>query len=337
MSKLLITGGIGYIGSHAVVELINAGHEVVIVDNFYNAKSAVLGKIAEITGVGPKFYNVDLRDTERLGLVFAANSFDAVIHFAGLKAVGESVEVPLKYYDNNVRGTISLLECMQNYRVSKLIFSSSATVYGAPDTPKYSETMTTGTALANPYGKTKYMIEEIIKDVAAADPEFSATLLRYFNPVGAHPSGLIGEDPNGRPNNLMPVVMKVATGDIPELAVYGDDYPTHDGTCVRDYIHVVDLARGHLKALEHMTSGVQIYNLGSGRGVSVLEIIKAFTEASGNSLPYKVVARRPGDLAEFYADPSLAEAELGWKTEFTIDDAMRDTLNYLRKSGQLAK
>lgn len=335
MSKLLITGGIGYIGSHTVIELINAGHEVVIVDNFYNAKSAVLGKIAEITGVGPKFYNVDLRDTKRLELVFMANSFDAVIHFAGLKAVGESVEMPLKYYDNNVRGTISLLECMQNHHVSKIIFSSSATVYGAPDTPKYVETMTTGSSLANPYGKTKYMIEEIIKDVAAANSDFSATLLRYFNPVGAHPSGLVGEDPNGRPNNLMPVIMKVATGEIPELTVYGDDYPTHDGTCVRDYIHVVDLARGHLKALDHMTPGVRIYNLGSGRSVSVLEMIKAFTEASGNSLPYKIVARRPGDLAEFYADPSLAEAELGWKTEFTIDDAMRDTLNYLRKSGQL--
>ncbi len=332
-TKILVTGGTGYIGSHAAVELIQAGYEVEILDNLYNSKIEVLGRIEEITGVKPRFYDVDLRDAEALAKVFAENKFDAVIHFAGLKAVGESVEQPLRYYENNVGGTVNLLECMEECGVKRIVFSSSATVYGVQESPKYVESMKTGGEISSPYGKTKYMIEEILKDTATADPEFSATILRYFNPVGAHPSGLLGEDPNDKPNNLMPIIMKVATGEIAELSVYGDDYPTPDGTCIRDYIHVVDLAKGHLAALDKMDKGVQIYNLGSGHGTSVAEIVKAFNIASGMELPYRVVARRAGDLAEFFADPTLAAEKLGWKTELSIDDAMRDTLNYLGKRG----
>lgn len=332
-TKILVTGGTGYIGSHAAVELIQAGYEVEILDNLYNSKIEVLGRIEEITGVKPQFYDVDLRDAEALAKVFAENKFDAVIHFAGLKAVGESVEQPLRYYENNVGGTVNLLECMEEYGVKRIVFSSSATVYGVQESPKYVESMKTGGEISSPYGKTKYMIEEILKDTATADPEFSATILRYFNPVGAHPSGLLGEDPNDKPNNLMPIIMKVATGEIAELSVYGDDYPTPDGTCIRDYIHVVDLAKGHLAALDKMDEGVQIYNLGSGHGTSVAEIVKAFNKASGMELPYQVVARRAGDLAEFFADPTLAAEKLGWKTELSIGDAMRDTLNYLKKQG----
>lgn len=332
-TKILVTGGTGYIGSHAAVELIQTGYEVEILDNLYNSKIEVLGRIEEITGVKPRFYDVDLRDAEALAKVFAENKFDAVIHFAGLKAVGESVEQPLRYYENNVGGTVNLLECMEEYGVKRIVFSSSATVYGVQESPKYVESMKTGGEISSPYGKTKYMIEEILKDTATADPEFSATILRYFNPVGAHPSGLLGEDPNDKPNNLMPIIMKVATGEIPELSVYGDDYPTPDGTCIRDYIHVVDLAKGHLAALDKMDKGVQIYNLGSGHGTSVAEIVKAFNTASEMELPYRVVARRAGDLAEFFADPTLAAEKLSWKTELSIDDAMRDTLNYLEKQG----
>lgn len=333
--KILLTGGTGYIGSHTAVELIEAGDDVVLVDNLFNSKRDVVEKIAKITGTEPKFYEVDLCDAGKLAEVFEKEQFDAVIHFAGLKAVGESVEQPLRYYENNIGSTVNLLKCMQEFGVKKIVFSSSATVYGTPDSPKYVETMLAGVNITSPYGKTKYMIEEIIRDVTAANPDFSATLLRYFNPIGAHPSGLLGEEPCNRPNNLMPFIMKVASGELPELSIYGNDYPTPDGTCIRDYIHVVDLARGHLKALEHAAPGVQLYNLGSGHGTSVLELVKAFTAASGKNLPYKIVERRAGDLPEFYADPSLAEAELGWHTELTIDDAMRDTLNYLRKSGQL--
>lgn len=331
--KVLLTGGTGYIGSHTAVEMIQAGYDVEILDNLYNSKLDVLKKIEELTGVKPKFYNVDLRDAEALAKVFADGNFDAVIHFAGLKAVGESVEQPLKYYENNVGGTINLLECMQEYGVKRIVFSSSATVYGVQETPKYVETMKTGGELTNPYGRTKHVIELILQDVAAIDPEFSVTILRYFNPVGAHPSGLLGEDPNDKPNNLMPIIMKVATGEIPELSIYGDDYPTPDGTCIRDFIHVVDLAKGHLAALEKMNNGIQIYNLGSGHGTSVAEIIKAFDEESGMELPRRVVARREGDLAEFYADPTLAEEKLGWKTELSIEDVMRDTLKFLEKQG----
>ncbi len=331
--RILITGGTGYIGSHAAVELIGAGYEVAILDNLYNSKAAVIDRIAEITGVKPDFYEVDLRDAEALARVFAENEFDTVMHFAGLKAVGESVEQPLRYYENNVGGTINLLECMQEYGVKKIVFSSSATVYGIQESPKYVETMQTGPNISSPYGHTKYMIEEILKDTAAADPEFQVTILRYFNPIGAHSSGLIGEDPNDKPNNLMPFIMKVATGEIEELSIYGDDYATPDGSCIRDYIHVVDLARGHLAALEHMQKGVQIYNLGSGKGTSVLEMVAAFDKASGIKLPRRVTERRAGDLDEFFADPSLAAKELGWKTELSIDDAMRDTLKFLQHEG----
>lgn len=332
--KILVTGGTGYIGSHTVVELIQAGYKVEILDNLYNSKITVLDKIAELTGVKPKFHQVDMLDYPAMEQVFAENHYDSVIHFAGLKAVGESVEKPLAYYDNNVSGTVNLLKCMQKSGIKKIIFSSSATVYGDPGTPEYVETMPTGQNLSSPYGKTKYMIEEILKDLCTAGSEFSAVLLRYFNPIGAHPSGLLGEDPNGRPNNLMPIIMKVATGDIPELSIYGDDYPTPDGSCVRDYIHVVDLSKGHLAAMQALaTPGLSIYNLGSGKGTSVFEMVAAFEAASGEKLPTNVSARRPGDLAEFYANPAKAKAELNWQTELTIDDAMRDTLRFLKNEG----
>lgn len=327
--KVLVTGGTGYIGSHTVVELIEAGYEVEILDNLFNSKVTVLDKIAKIAGIKPKFHQVDLLDTDKMDKVFAEGNFDLVIHFAGLKAVGESVEKPLWYYENNVGGTINLLKSIKKYNVHKIIFSSSATVYGDQGVAKLDETMVTGIGITNPYGETKHVIEEILKDVSESDDEFSATILRYFNPVGSHPSGLIGEDPNGIPNNLMPIIMKVSTGEIPELSVYGDDYDTVDGSGVRDYIHVVDLAKGHMAAINNMKPGISIYNLGSGKGTSVFEMIKAFEKASGEKLPFKVVERRAGDLAEIFADPSKAEKELGWKTELTIDDAMRDTINYL--------
>lgn len=329
--KILLTGGTGYIGSHTAVELIERGYEVEILDNLFNSKITVLDNIEKITGVKPKFHEVDLLDMPVMEKVFGEGKFDLVIHFAGLKAVGESVEKPLKYYENNVGGTINLLKCMKKYDVNKIIFSSSATVYGNPGDPKYVETMETGRGLANPYGKTKYMIEEILKDCAAADKNFQVTLLRYFNPIGNHKSGLIGEDPNGIPNNLMPIIMRVARGEIEELSVYGDDYPTADGTCRRDYIHVVDLSRGHVAAIPKMKTGVLIYNLGCGSPKSVFEMIHAFEKASGKELPYKVVARRAGDLAEFYADPSKAELELGWKAELGVEDAMNDTIKYLER------
>lgn len=329
MEKILVTGGTGYIGSHTAVELIQAGYEVEILDNLFNSKEEAIDRIEKITGVRPVFYNVDMLDFPAMLEVFQNGNYDKVIHFAGLKAVGESVEIPVRYYENNISGTVNMLKCMEATGVKQLVFSSSATVYGDPGVVAYTEELPTGQGITNPYGRTKYMIEEILKDVCVADPEFSVTLLRYFNPVGAHPSGLLGEDPNGRPNNLMPIVMKVATGEIPELSVYGDDYPTPDGTCVRDYIHVVDLAKGHLAAIAKMKEGVQIYNLGSGKGTSVLEMIKAFDTASGKKLPYKIAPRRAGDLPEFYADPTKALHELGWKTELSVDDAMRDTLKYL--------
>ncbi len=331
--KILLTGGTGYIGSHTAVELIEAGYEVEILDNLFNSKITVLDKIAEITGVRPKFYEVDLRDAEALTKVFAEGKFTSVIHFAGLKAVAESVEKPLMYYEVNVGGTINLLECMQEYGVNQIVFSSSATVYGEQDEPRCSEGMETGRGLTNPYGRTKYMIEEILKDTATADPEFKVTILRYFNPIGAHASGLLGEDPNDKPNNLMPIIMKVAKSEVPELMIYGNDYDTPDGSCVRDYIHVVDLAKGHVVALRAIDkkSQVQVYNLGSGKGTSVFEMVKAFSEASGKPLPHKVAKRRAGDLAIICANPLKAEQELGWKTELTISDAMRDTLNFLEK------
>ena len=332
--KILVTGGTGYIGSHTVVELLNAGYEVEILDNLFNSKIEVLDKIKEITGTKPKFHQVDLLNYEDLKSVFDGAHFDSVIHFAGLKAVGESVEKPLEYYENNVGGTINLLKRMRDFDVKQIIFSSSATVYGVQDSPEYVETMVTGGQLSNPYGRTKYFIEEILKDVCTADPDFEAALLRYFNPIGAHPSGLLGEDPNGIPNNLMPIVMQVARGKREKLGIYGNDYPTKDGTCRRDYIHVVDLAKGHMAMLDHMKKGVSIYNLGSGEPNSVMEVISAFEKASGKKLPYEVTARRAGDLPEFWANPVKARAELGWQTELTIDDATRDTLIFLEKYKQ---
>lgn len=329
MDRILVTGGTGYIGSHTIIELLKNDYEIDVVDNLFNSKIEVLDKIEKICGKRPGFYEVDICDKAALEKVFKAKNYDLVVHFAGLKAVGESVEQPLKYYENNVGGTLNLLECMKAHKVKKIVFSSSATVYGEQDTPKYDETMPTGAGITNPYGETKHVIEEILKDVADSDSEFEAVILRYFNPVGNHPSGLIGEDPNDKPNNLMPIIMKVSRGEIKELSVYGDDYPTSDGSGIRDYIHVVDLAKGHVAAIDKIKPGISIYNLGSGKGTSVLEMIAAFEKASGKKLPYKVVGRRPGDLAEMYADPSKAQKELGWKTELTVDDAMRDTINYL--------
>jgi UDP-glucose 4-epimerase len=330
MKRILVTGGTGYIGSHTIIELYKKGYEIDVLDNLFNSKMTVLDKIEKITGRKPDFYKIDLCDYGAMDELFAERKYDLVIHFAGLKAVGESVEKPLEYYENNVGGTINLLKCMKNNGVKKIIFSSSATVYGDPGDPKYVETMETGRGLTNPYGKTKYMIEEILKDCTEADPNLQVVLLRYFNPIGNHSSGLLGEDPNGIPNNLMPIIMKVARGEIKELSIYGDDYPTPDGTCLRDYIHVVDLARGHVAAVDKMKPGVLIYNLGSGKTTSVLEMVKAFEDASGDKLPYKIAERRNGDLAEFYADPSKAKDELGWETELTVNDAMRDTLKFLK-------
>ena len=328
--KILLTGGTGYIGSHTAVELINRGFEVEILDNLFNSKISVLDKIKTITNVKPKFYQVDLLDEEALEQVMSQNSYDLVIHFAGLKAVGESVEKPLKYYENNLVSTINLLKAMQKHRINKLIFSSSATVYGDQDGVKLKETDITGLGITNPYGQTKYMIEQIIKDFAISNPSFEATILRYFNPVGAHESGLLGEDPNDIPNNLMPIIMKVATGEIKELQVYGNDYNTPDGTGMRDFIHVVDLAKGHVAAIDKIAPGVSIFNLGTGKATSVMEMVAAFEAASEQKLPVRIAPRRPGDLAKIYADPAKAEKELGWKAELTIEDAMRDTINYLK-------
>ena len=331
--KLLLTGGTGYIGSHTAVELIKRGYTVELLDNLFNSKITVLDKIEEITGVRPRFYEVDLMDKAATDAVVAEGGYDAVIHFAGLKAVGESVEKPLKYYENNIGGTLNLLESMTRHGVNKIVFSSSATVYGDQDGVKLTEDAQTGVGITNPYGQTKFMIEQILCDVAKARPEFEVTILRYFNPVGAHESGLLGEDPNDIPNNLMPIIMKVSTGEIKELSIYGDDYDTPDGTGMRDFIHLVDLARGHVAAIEKMKPGVQVYNLGTGEATSVMEMVKAFEKASGKVLAYKMAPRRAGDLAKIYADPSKAERELGWKAELGIADAMRDTLNYLSKIG----
>lgn len=328
--KILVTGGTGYIGSHTVVELIKAGHIVEILDNLFNSKREVLDKIEKISGVKPKFFEVDLRDYTKTLEVLKSTRYGAVIHFAGMKAVAESVEKPLEYYENNIGGTINLLKAMREMGVKKLVFSSSATVYGEQKCDgAYKETMTTGAGITNPYGWTKAMIEQILRDEAVADKEFSVTLLRYFNPIGADKSGLIGEDPNGIPNNLMPIVMKVYRGELPKLTIFGTDYPTEDGSCKRDFIHVTDLAKGHLKALEKMQPGVAIYNLGTGKATSVIEIVESFEKIAGEELKKEFGKRRAGDLAEFYADPSLAERELGWKTELGVEDAIRDTLNYL--------
>lgn len=329
MERILVTGGTGYIGSHTIIELFKRNCEIDIVDNLFNSKIEVIDKIEKLCGKRPGFYQIDIRDEKALSDLFKENKYDLVMHFAGLKAVGESVEKPLKYYENNVGGTVNLLKCMKENDVKKIVFSSSATVYGEQGTPRYDESMFTGMGITNPYGETKHIVEEILKDVSESDSEFQAVILRYFNPIGNHPSGLIGEDPNDIPNNLMPIIMKVSRGEIKELSVYGDDYPTPDGSGIRDYIHVVDLARGHVAAIDKMKPGVLIYNLGSGKGTSVFEMIEAFDKASGKKLPYKIVGRRAGDLAEMYADPSKAKKELGWETELTVEDAMRDTIHYL--------
>jgi len=323
--KILVTGGMGYIGSHTCVELMAAGHDVVVLDNLSNAKLSVRERVARIAGKPFAFVELDVRDRAGLESLFAQHGFDGVIHFAGLKAVGESVAQPLRYYDNNVNGSLVLFETMAKFGVKTLVFSSSATVYGDPASVPIVENFPL--AATNPYGRSKLMIEEMLRDLALADPDWRIALLRYFNPVGAHQSGLIGEDPNGIPNNLLPFIAQVAVGRRPQLSVYGDDYPTPDGTGLRDYIHVVDLALGHVKTLDKLAGGpgVHTYNLGTGRGNSVLEMVRAFEAASGRPVPYQIVARRPGDIAACYAEVALAERELGWKAERGVADMCADS------------
>ena len=322
---ILVAGGAGYIGSHTCVELLNAGYEVVVVDNLYNSSEEALKRVEQITGKTVKFYEADVLDREALEKIFDAEDIDSVINFAGLKAVGESVQKPLEYYHNNLTSTFVLLELMRKYGVKNFVFSSSATVYG--DAKIIPITENCPLSATNPYGRTKLMLEEILRDVYKADDSMNIALLRYFNPVGAHKSGTIGEDPCGIPNNLMPFITKVAIGELKELSVFGDDYDTPDGTGVRDYIHVVDLAKGHLKALEKLKtdSGLVTYNLGTGIGYSVLDMVKAFSEASGREIPYKITARRPGDIATCYSDPSKANDELGWKAEKGIKEMCEDS------------
>ena len=326
---ILVTGGAGFIGSHTVVELLEKGEEIVIVDNFSNSSPKVLDKINEITNKNFKFYEVDLLDEEKLEKVFIENNIESVIHFAGLKAVGESVEKPIEYYRNNITGTLVLLKLMRKYNCKKIVFSSSATVYGNPKSLPIKEDFPLSTT--NPYGSTKLMIEQILQDVAFADNSFSVAILRYFNPIGAHKSGLIGEVPNGIPNNIMPYILKVASGEYEALTVFGNDYNTKDGTGVRDYIHVVDLAKGHLKALDKIREekGVKIYNLGTGNGYSVLDLVTTFEKVNGVKVNYKIGARRPGDIAACFADPTKAKEELGWIAEKGIEDMCKDSWNFI--------
>jgi len=330
--KVLLTGGAGYIGSHTAVELITEGHEVIIVDDLSNSNEKVLERLKEITGKDIKFSKADVADDEKLEEIFAENNLDAVIHFAGYKAVGESVRKPLEYYENNLCTTFNLIKKMKKYNVKNLVFSSSATVYGVPKQVPLKEDMDTW--CTNPYGWTKFMNERILIDISNANPEMSVVLLRYFNPIGAHDSGLIGENPNGIPNNLMPYISQVAVGKLKELSVFGNDYPTKDGTGVRDYIHVVDLARGHVKAIEYSdkNNGVEIFNLGTGTGYSVLEIVEAFKRVNNVDVPYKIVERRPGDVAECFAEPTKAREKLGWEATKTLDDMCRDTWNWQAKN-----
>ena len=328
--KVLVTGGLGYIGSHTCVELLKEKNDVIVIDNLSNSKIDVKDKICEITGRNIKFYEGDMLDKNLLDSIFKENTIDAVIHFAGFKAVGESVKKPLMYYRNNIDSTLNLLEVMGKYNCKNLVFSSSATVYGLQDTPRYVETMEKRTP-SSPYGKTKTMIEEILEDLYISDSEWNITILRYFNPIGAHESGLIGEDPNGIPNNLMPYILKVAAHELECLTIFGNDYDTPDGTCIRDYIHVVDLAKGHIKALDKMVaspSKVNIYNLGSGNGVSVKEIVDTFEIVNGIQLNYCYGERREGDLEANFADASKALRELNWKTEKSLDDMCRDAWNF---------
>lgn len=331
--KILVTGGCGYIGSHTVVELLNHGIETVIIDNLVNSKKEVIVKIEEITKKKPIFYEGDVRDEELLRSIFKSHKIDAVIHFAGLKAVGESVEKPLEYYQNNLDSTLVLLGVMREFKVKRIIFSSSATVYGESKIVPIKEEYPVG-GTTNPYGTSKLMIEHILKDLAISDSEMSIVILRYFNPIGAHSSGLIGDNPNGIPNNLMPYIVKVASGDLPYLNVFGDDYDTIDGTGVRDYIHVVDLAVGHVKALGKVMKdkGVFVYNLGTGRGYSVLEIVKSFEEVNKVSIPYEIKERRSGDIAECYADITKAEEELGFKAKYGIEEMVKDSWNFYVKN-----
>ena len=332
--SILLTGGAGYIGSHTAVELLNAGEELVIIDNFYNSKPKALDAIKKITGKDFKFYEMDYLDREKLEKVFEENNITAVINFAGYKCVGESVQKPIEYYTNNVSGCLTLLDTMRKFNVKKFIFSSSATVYGDPEVIPITEKCKTG-GTTNPYGTSKLFIEKILMDLYKSDSSWDICILRYFNPVGSHESGLIGEEPQGIPNNLMPYVARVASGQLKELSVFGNDYDTPDGTGVRDYIHVVDLAKGHLCALnkiEKEGKGLYIYNLGTGKGYSVLDMVKAFEETTGKKVPYKITERRPGDIATCYADPQKAKEELNWTAEKDINDMCKDTWNFIEKN-----
>jgi UDP-glucose 4-epimerase len=330
--SILITGGAGYIGSHTIVELLNHGYNIIVAENFSNSNPEALRRVKEITGKDFMVYNIDLRDKNGLDKIFLENNIKAVIHFAGLKAVGESVLKPLKYYQNNISGTLNLCEVMQKYNVKRMVFSSSATVYGIPKIVPISEDFPL--SATNPYGRTKLMIEEILNDLFISDPKWSITLLRYFNPIGAHESGRIGEDPSGVPNNLVPYITKVAVGELKEVQVFGADYPTKDGTGVRDYIHVIDLAFGHVKALEKCfyTTGIHTYNLGTGNGYSVLEIVEAFEEICGKRIPYTITERRSGDVAVCYADPSKARSELNWSANRGIKEMCRDSWQWQKNN-----
>lgn len=332
---VLITGGMGYIGSHTCVQMIAAGMTPIMVDNLCNAKAEVLNRIEALTGVRPAFYQGDIRDEAFLDSVFAKHDVQAVIHFAGLKAVGESVRKPIEYYDNNVNGTLVLVRSMRKAGVKSLVFSSSATVYGDPQTVPITETSPTG-ATTNPYGRSKYMVEQCLSDLVVAEPEWSITLLRYFNPVGAHPSGTMGEDPQGIPNNLMPFIAQVAVGRREKLAVFGNDYATPDGTGVRDYIHVMDLADGHIAALQVVgtQAGLHIYNLGTGKGSSVLDMVNAFSQACGKAVPYEICPRRPGDIAECWASTEKAQRELGWQAKLSLADMTADTWRWQSNNPQ---
>lgn len=331
--NVLLAGGAGYIGSHTAVELLNAGHQVVIVDDYSNSSPEAVHRVEKITGKSINSYEADVKDKEKMRHIFSKNHIDCVIHFAGLKAVGESVRLPLKYYRNNIDTTLTLLDCMEEAGVNQFVFSSSATVYGEENEPPYVETMHRGSC-SNPYGWTKVMMEQILEDAAKANPELSVILLRYFNPIGAHESGLIGEDPQGIPNNLMPYIAQVAVGRRDHLTVFGGDYPTPDGTCLRDYIHVMDLANGHVKAVEYAAShkGVEVFNLGTGTPYSVLDIIHAFEKATGVKVKYEIGPRRAGDLPKFWADSTKAQKVLGWHAERTLEDMCRDTWNWQAKN-----
>ena len=332
--RILVTGGAGFIGSHTLIELYKAGHTALVVDNLYNSNPEALRRVAEIIGVPEiPFVKADIRDREALEDIFAAHKFDACIHFAGLKAVGESVAKPLEYYENNMNGTFVLLDVMRKHGCKNIIFSSSATVYGDPAIIPITEECPKGHC-TNPYGQTKSMLEQVMMDLQAADPEWNVVLLRYFNPIGAHPSGRIGENPNGIPNNLMPYITQVAVGKREQLGVFGNDYPTHDGTGVRDYIHVVDLATAHVAALQAITrkQGLAIYNVGTGHGYSVLDVVNAFIRVNGVDIPYQIKPRRAGDIATCYCDPAKAERELGWKAQFGLDEMCRDSWNWQKNN-----